>query len=69
MSQKDWVLHQLQSGRFLSAMEAVVEKGILRLAAIICALRKAGYQIETLLFPRQNEPGKFAKYRLLTEPS
>ena len=62
MSQNYEVLTRLQSGRTLTAVEALREFGCFRLAARICDLRDAGFNIKTI---DVNEGGKkYAKYVL-----
>ena len=59
-TQKTRVLERLQTGEWLSAVQAVREFYILRLGARIWDLRAEGYQIEE----RRVEGKSYSEYRL-----
>ena len=67
-SQKKDVLEYLRTHGDISQMEAyrVFEAPITRLAAVICELRKDGYDIETVDWISQNCYGtkRYARYEL-----
>lgn len=46
-SQNGWLLRQLKSGRHISALHAVTEAGIYRLAARVHNLRSMGHDVKT----------------------
>jgi hypothetical protein len=62
-SQVGRVLQHLQSGRTLTSLEALHLFGSLRLAAIICTLRKKGYAIQSRLIT-VGANKQVAEYRL-----
>jgi hypothetical protein len=63
MSQKEFVLKVLQSGKTITPAKAQAECNIWRLADVILKLRKAGYNIITKL--NKSISGKtYAEYRL-----
>lgn len=61
-TQKKVVLKHLQSGKELSQLEATQKYGVLRLGAIICTLRKEGYNISTTLMHDPNRYGNASNY-------
>ena len=70
-SQTEDVLRYMKENGSISSMEAFREFGATRLSAIIFALRKRGYEIETEIWTCTNRYGKnvdFAKYILKEEP-
>ena len=61
----DWsqgadVLDALESGRKLTQLQALNEYGIGRLAAVVCELRKRGYDIESEIIPVRKSNGRTA---------
>jgi hypothetical protein len=62
-SQVGRVLQHLQSGRTLTSLEALHLFGSLRLAALICTLRKKGYAIQSRLIT-VGANKQVAEYRL-----
>jgi hypothetical protein len=70
-SQTEDVLRYMKENGSISSKEAFEEFGATRLSAIIFALRKRGYEIETEIWTCTNRYGKnvdFAKYILKEEP-
>ena len=68
MSQYDVVLKHLKTGKELSQLEATEKYGILRLGALICVMRKQGYEISTKIERKPNRYGhtsNYAIYKLL----
>lgn len=63
MSQKDRILTALQSGRRLTAIDALSEFGCFRLAARIKDLHNQGYKIIHKMIKSANGK-KFAEYRM-----
>ena len=66
--QKFRVLEHLKTYNGLTSMEAFDKYGITRLAAVVCELRKLGYDICTLDMESQNRYGevtRYAKYMLM----
>lgn len=65
LSQRAWVLAQLELGRSLTAGEASKEYGIGRLAARIDELREDGHNIKTAMvesFNRRGQTVRIARY-------
>lgn len=63
MTQADAILKAMQTGRTISAIEALDRFGCFRLAARILDLRRAGHEVETV---REEANGKrYARYRLI----
>ena len=60
--QKFRVLAHLREQDGLTSMEAFDKYGITRLAAVICELRKLGYDIRTLDMESQNRYGEVTRY-------
>ena len=60
--QKFRVLAHLREHDGLTSMEAFDKYGITRLAAVICELRKLGYDIRTLDMESQNRYGEVTRY-------
>lgn len=70
MSQYDVVVKHLKDGKEISQLEATEKYGILRLGAIICKMRKQGYEISTKIERKPNRYGhvsNYAVYKLLKE--
>lgn len=70
-SQTEDILKYMKDNGSISSMEAFKEFGATRLSAIIFALRKRGYEIDTEIWECKNRYGKtvdFAKYILIDEP-
>jgi hypothetical protein len=70
MSQYEVVLKHLKDGKELSQLEATEKYGILRLGAIICKMRKQGYEISTKTVRKPNRYGhvsNYGVYKLLKE--
>ena len=70
-SQTEDILKYMKDNGSISSMEAFKEFGTTRLSAIIFALRKRGYEIDTEIWECKNRYGKtvdFAKYILIDEP-
>lgn len=64
------VLEHLKSGNSLTSLEAIERWGFTRLSAIICTLRKRGFDIETKQKKVRTRFGKetiVAEYKLVTE--
>ena len=60
--QKFRVLEHLKVHNGLTSMEAFDKYGITRLAAVVCELRKLGYDIRTLDMESQNRYGEVTRY-------
>lgn len=70
MTQNERVLRHLQDYGSISSMEAVQEYGIMRLAARISDLKKAGIPIHREMVARKNRYGEstsYARYSLAEE--
>ena len=70
-TQKGMILEWLRSGKSITPKEAEDLCGCMRLAAVICDLRKAGYEIEMHTCTSKNKIGgisNYAKYTLIEEP-
>ena len=63
MSQTQAIKQHLESGRSITAIEALSEYGCLRLAARIADLRDQGMQIETVMVTYSKDK-RFAKYKI-----
>lgn len=61
-SQKEMVLEHLKTHRGITPLEALDMFGCFRLAAVICELRKDGFDIETEMVTRGEKT--YAEYRL-----
>ena len=61
-SQKEMVLEYLKTHRGITPLEALDMFGCFRLAAVICELRKDGYDIETEMVTRNEKT--YANYIL-----
>lgn len=69
-SQSKEVLKYMQTHPYITSMIAINEFGATRLSAIIYDLRKAGYNIVTLMVEGKNRYGrdiKYARYVLTTD--
>ncbi len=62
-SQKEIILEYLQQGVKVNPMLALNSCGCFRLAAVICQLRKEGYNIETIR-TEAHTGNKYAEYSL-----
>lgn len=70
MNNTDRILEHLETGNSITSLEAFYNYGVTRLAASICLLRKAGYQVEDKRIPVVNRYGKTVyvkEYRLAEE--
>ena len=57
MTQKQAILNDLVAGLYITPMDALKEHGCFRLAAVVCDLRKKGYDIR-----KKNDEKKYATY-------
>lgn len=67
MSQAETILGHLREYGSITAIEAVRDYGIMRLASRIADLRKAGVPVQTEMVQGKNRHGEkvnFARYRL-----
>ena len=64
-SQKEMVLEHLESGKSITAMEALRLYKCFRLADVIFKLKRDGYRIDTEMV-RENDT-IFARYRMVVE--
>lgn len=62
MTQAEWILEQLQSGRKLTPMDAIAEYGCTKLATRIGELKALGYDIKGILTSGYNRHGKKCNY-------
>jgi len=62
-TQKAKVLQFLQAGNRITPLHALHHFGVFRLAAIICNLRREGYDIDTIMVENGNG-AKYASYKL-----
>ena len=60
-TQKDWVLEELAGGSRLTPLDAYLEYGIMRLAAVVHELREEGYPIITTMKPIPNRRGEICR--------
>lgn len=63
--QRGAVFNHLKAHGYITSWEAIEEYGCTRLAAVICDLRKMGYNIATEEIRARNrygEPTKYARY-------
>ena len=68
MTDRERVLRHLENHGSITPLEALDCYGIMRLAAVVCNLRKDGYEINTIMMQgtdRFGEPMRYAKYVLL----
>ena len=68
--QRRIILERMKEGRSITSLEAVEEYGFTRLAAIICQLRKLGYNIRTeriKVLTRHGRYARVARYTLIEE--
>ena len=63
-SQKESILNDLKDGLSVTPMDALKEYGCFRLAAVVCQLRKDGWDIETNNVTKNNGKGTYASYKL-----
>ena len=69
MTQRGLILTHLRTGATITPYEALVDYGIMRLAARISDLRYDGYNITTTMRngkPRMGRPTRYAEYHLTT---
>lgn len=64
MGQRKRILDELKKGRFISPLEALQEFGCFRLGGRIHELRRAGYDIRTVI---NGGDKKYAKYYLVEQ--
>ena len=57
MTQKQAILNDLGAGLHITPMDALKEHGCFRLAAVVCDLKKDGYNIV-----KKNDGNKYATY-------
>lgn len=70
MTQTKMILEVLEVGDSITPQEALELCGCMRLAAIICELRKKGYPVETTMVAERNKLGgvsNFASYKMSKE--
>ena len=58
--QREKILHHLEKGESITALEAFEKYNIMRLASIIYVLKKRGYKIESIT--EQSGRVKYARY-------
>ena len=63
-SKKELVRDYLESGKSITPAEAYEMFGSMRLAAIICDLKKDGYKSHTEIVKKKDSRIKFARYKL-----
>ncbi len=63
-SKKELVREYLETGMSITPAEAYEMFGSMRLAAIICDLKKDGYKFHTEIVKKENSRVKFARYKL-----
>ena len=71
MTDGEWILTQLKTGRALTSWDCIVERGCTRAPSRICDLRKRGHNITTTIKHGTNSKGQmahWAEYRLQEEP-
>ena len=61
-TQQETVLAHLQSGETITSIQAIMEYGITRLAAVICELRKQGWCIDSVVEIGVNRAGRKVNY-------
>ena len=61
MTQKEWVLRQLKAGRKITALDAMQEHGVGRLAARIKDLRWQGHDIDSEMVEVTKADGSTAR--------
>ena len=67
VKQNDRVLEYIRTFGSITAIQALADLGVMRLASRISDLRKMGYKIERRMVERSNrwgEPVRVAEYRL-----
>ena len=63
-SQYDMILKHLKRGDSITPLDALDKYGCFRLAAVICELRKDGYNIESKTVHNSNTRKRYARYTL-----
>mgnify|MGYP003131576318 FL=1 len=63
-TKKEKVRDYLETGKSITPAEAYEMFGSMRLAAIICDLKKDGYKFHTEIVKKENSRIKFARYKL-----
>lgn len=63
-TKKEKVRDYLETGKSITPAEAYEMFGSMRLAAIICDLKKDGYKFHTEIVKKKNSRIKFARYKL-----
>jgi hypothetical protein len=66
MSQTELVLKHLRVGKSLTPIDALVEYGCFRLAAIVHILKRDGWNIETFIVKDKINKKRYAKYVMQT---
>ena len=67
MTQRDEVLSYMEANGSIDPLTALNELGVMRLAAVVCDLKKAGFPIEAKTVYRTNARGQrkhWAEYSL-----
>ena len=65
VTQKQAILSDLINGHKITPIDALTKHGCFRLAAVVCQLRKDGWDIKTEMVAQKGSGGKsYASYRL-----
>ena len=65
LTQKQAILIDLKNGFSITPIDALKEHGCFRLAAVVCQLRKDGWDIKTEMVAQKGSGGNsYASYRL-----
>ena len=64
VTQKQAILSDLINGHKITPIDALTKHGCFRLAAVVCQLRKDGYNITTNNVPKNSGNGTYASYKL-----
>ena len=65
-SQKEAILNDLKNGFSVTPLDALNEHGCFRLAAVVCQLKKDGWNIKTEMVAQKGNGGKsYASYKLI----
>lgn len=70
MTDKEWILAQLQTGRKLTTWDCITERGCTRAPARIAELRNEGHAIKTTMISgtdRFGDPCRWGQYELKEE--
>lgn len=70
MSDREWILAELEKGREISNRDILIERGCMNGKARIAELRKEGHEIRTIMREGTRKNGdkcRFAVYRIGTE--